>query len=70
MGMLKVLNKQGDMEIPFTETDHRQAKQQFAKLLKQGFWAYSKDGAHGGEVLRSFNPSAEEIVLLPQLRGG
>jgi len=70
MSVLRVLNKAGDMEIPFTEEDHRQAKKQFTKLLKAGYWAYKKDGAHGGAVLREFDPSAEEIVAHPPLVGG
>ena len=74
MGLLRILGKDGDREIPWDPADPQQlddVRCGFETLLRQGYQAYSLD-ANGrtGEHLRQFNPDAAEIVLAPRFRGG
>ena len=74
MGLLRILGKDGDREIPWDPADPQQLEDVrcgFETLLRQGYQAYSLD-ANGrtGEHLRQFTPEADEIVLAPRFRGG
>ena len=74
MGLLRVLNKGGDKEIPWDPEDREQledARFVFETLLREGYQAYSlaEDG-RTGEFLRRFTPEAHEIVLAPRFVGG
>lgn len=70
MGKLRVLDRNGDIEIPWTATDQGAARQEFDRLIRAGWWAYKIEGPQGGEVLRKFDPTAETVVLTPRLQGG
>jgi hypothetical protein len=74
MGLLKILGKGGDREIPWDPADPQQlaaVRCGFETLLSEGYQAYSlDDNGRTGEHLRQFNPDASEIVLAPRFRGG
>jgi hypothetical protein len=74
MGRLRVLDKGGDKEIPWTPGDREQlddARCVFETLLRAGYQAYSLEAdGRTGEVLRRFQPAAHEIVLAPRFVGG
>ena len=74
MGLLRILGKDGDREIPWDPTDPQQLDEVrggFETLLRAGYQAYSLDDTgRTGEQLRQFHPDAAEIVLAPRFRGG
>jgi hypothetical protein len=74
MGLLRVLGKSGDKEIPWNLEDREQlddARSVFEALLREGYQAYSlEENGRSGEFLRRFKPEAHEIVLAPRFRGG
>jgi hypothetical protein len=74
MGLLRVLNKGGDKEIPWTPEDREQlddARFVFETLVREGYQAYSlEENGRTGEFLRRFQPEAYEIVLAPRFQGG
>lgn len=74
MSTLHILDGTGDTRTEWSATDAETiafAETQFAEKRAQGYLAYSvpSDGSTG-EVLHSFDPSAEAIVLSPPLVGG
>jgi hypothetical protein len=74
MGLLRVLDKGGDKEIPWDPEDREQlddARFVFETLMRAGYQAYRLE-ANGrtGEFLRRFKPEAQEIVLAPRFVGG
>ena len=72
MGKLRVLNKTGDREIPWTAEDTvslQTAEEAFFEHQKHGFAAFAKiNGGH--ELIRSFDADAEEILVIGPLAGG
>ncbi len=71
---LIALDETGDTKLIWDEdaTDEVEAaKATFDRLRKKGYVAYSvnKKGDKG-EVLTEFDPTAEKIILAPQLKGG
>jgi hypothetical protein len=74
MGLLRVMGKGGDKELPWNPTDREQlddARFVFETLLHEGYQAYSlEENGRTGELLQRFKPEAHEIVLAPRFRGG
>jgi hypothetical protein len=72
--VLHILDATGDTKIIWdagmpAEVDNARAT--FEKLRRNGYVAYSvAKGGEKGEVLRSFDPAAERIILAPQTVGG
>ncbi len=47
------------------------AKEQFEKFRKKGYWAYKVNRlGNKGEVVTSFDPEAEKLIMAPQVSGG
>jgi len=47
------------------------AKKQFDDLTGKGFTAYRCDkNGDKGELIRTFDPNAEAIILVPRMKGG
>lgn len=75
MGELAIMDReQGDLKViwnPANADEVAAAKAQFDSLTGKGFLAY-KVAAEGGkgQQIRTFDPSAEKIILAPALRGG
>lgn len=71
---LIVLDHTGDTKTiwdPDKPEEVEQARETFAKLRKKGYMAYSVDRkGEKGAVLREFDPSAEKMILAPQMVGG
>jgi hypothetical protein len=74
MGLLRVLGKGGDKEIPWNPEDREQlddARFVVETLLREGYQAYSlEENGRTGEFLRRFKPEAHEVVLAPRFQGG
>jgi hypothetical protein len=70
-----VMDRTGDTRHAFSPTDEasvKEAMERFEDLTKkQGHTAAKRHkGASGGEVIRQFDPTAEETLFVPQLKGG
>lgn len=64
----------GDDVILWDKNDLQQIKEaseMFAKLKALGYAAFKVvNGKKGGEFLKDFDPSVEEIMMIPATRGG
>jgi len=47
-----------------------EAERRFKELTGAGFTAAKRIGDGGSEIVRSFDPTAEETIFIPRLRGG
>ena len=71
---LYVLDGSGDSRFMWSKDNPDEitaAKKQFKSLKDKGYIAYKVNAAgEKGEVLREFDPTAEKIIMAPQLVGG
>ena len=71
---MAVMDSTGDTKLIWEEENRDEveaAREMFDSLKKKGYLAYAvnKKGDKG-DVLDRFDPSAEKIIMSPQLRGG
>lgn len=54
------------------EDEVEAARATFDKLTKKGYIAFRAEGkdGHQGEKIKSFDPDAERIILVPKIAGG
>jgi hypothetical protein len=73
-GILAVLDKSGDTEVRWNrnrEAEVEAARTTFDSLRAKGYMAYRMTASGSrGEVIREFDPTAERIILAPQMVGG
>jgi hypothetical protein len=74
-GMMRKMNRKGDGSVFWNKNDPKDvalAERFFKAAKKEGMAAYRVEGEDGkrGEVIREFDPEAERIIFVPQLRGG
>jgi hypothetical protein len=68
-----VMDHTGDTRHQFDPADAAavvKAEARFKKLTGAGFTAAKRVGDGKSEVLRSFDPTAEETLFFPRLQGG
>jgi hypothetical protein len=68
-----VMNATGDTRYEFDPTDAdsvAKASARFKELTGAGYTAAVRQGAGASELIRDFDPSADETVFFPRLRGG
>jgi hypothetical protein len=68
-----VMDHTGDTRHQFDPADVRavaEAERRFKELTGAGFTAAMRLGEGKSEVLRSFDPTAEETLFIPRLKGG
>jgi hypothetical protein len=68
-----VMDATGDTRHEFDATDAAgvaEAEGRFRELTGAGFTAAVRRGEGRSELIRSFDPAAEETVFFPRLRGG
>jgi hypothetical protein len=68
-----VMDATGDTRHEFDAADAiavAEAERRFKRLTGAGFTAAARRGDGRSELLRSFDPSAEETVFFPRLQGG
>jgi hypothetical protein len=73
MAVQIVMDHTGDTRHHFEPADARavaEAEARFMELTGAGFTAAKRVGDGKSEVLRSFDPTAEETLFIPRLRGG
>lgn len=73
-GMLAVLSEKGDTKTIWDSDNADEvaaAKKQFDDLRAKGFLAFKvkKDGDKG-DLVTTFDPTAEKYILTPPVRGG
>ena len=73
MGKQIVMNATGDTRYEFNSADAvavAKAWTRFKELTGAGYTAAVRRGAGTSELIRDFDPSADETVFFPRLRGG
>ena len=74
IGTMHELNKSGDTKIVWDSENRKEiaaARKTYNDLKKQGFTAYSvKDSGKRKEIVHTFDPYAEKIILVPPMAGG
>ena len=68
-----VMNATGDTRHEFDPADAAavaEASTRFKELTGAGYTAAVRRGAGASELLRNFDPAADEAVFFPRLRGG
>lgn len=77
MGKLRVLDPSGDTVVDWMIGDHetvREAEDLFSRLLTQerrmAFARPAGGKAEDAEMIRSFDPTAEEILVVRPIQGG
>lgn len=64
----------GDTKIIWDEDNRDEvaaAQDTFTKLVKRGFKAFSvKANGEQGREVKEFDPSAEKLIMIPQMAGG
>jgi hypothetical protein len=68
-----VMDHTGDSRHQFDPADAAavaKAEARFKKLTGAGFTAAKRLGEGKSEVIRSFEPTAEETLFIPRLQGG
>ena len=72
--IMKILSEKGDERVTWDKLDGRQAKEaknRFAKLLKDGYKAFSVDpGGNKNRRIKEFDVDAEEILMIPPTAKG
>lgn len=70
MGRLRVMSKNGDDETRWHDEDSAAiAAKVFTDLLSKGHAAFAKTPT-GHEHIKTFDPNAEEIIVIRPLVGG
>lgn len=70
---LLILDRSGHRTLewsPALEASVAQARDVFNQLKADGHLAYTLNGEQAGVVLKAFDPTAETIILTPQMVGG
>jgi hypothetical protein len=73
MAVQIVMDHTGDTRHHFDPADARavaKAEARFKELTGAGFTAAMRSGDGKSDVLRSFDPTAEETLFIPRLQGG
>ena len=68
---LQILDHTGHTTVEFDEANVAEAMAKFQALVKEaGYTAAVKTGDGTHRVVREFDPTAEETLIIPRLKGG
>jgi hypothetical protein len=73
IGKMQVMDTSGHLEIKWSrdnEEEVESARDIFDEKTDAGYSAFKIEGTQRGERITEFDPKAEKIMLVPQLRGG
>ena len=74
MGEMAILGKEGDTKVIWDKTNEDEieaAEDQYDTLIDKGFKAFKvKKGGAKGTAMKSFDPNAGKIIMVPELVGG
>jgi hypothetical protein len=68
-----IMDVTGDTRHDFDINDEAavaEAKKRFDELTETGFTAAKRTGAGTSELVRNFDPTAQETLFFPRLKGG
>jgi hypothetical protein len=68
-----VMDHTGDTRHEFNPADAAElkaAEERFKEITGLGFTAAKRIGEGESQVIRSFDPTAEETIFIPRLQGG
>jgi hypothetical protein len=68
-----IMDRSGDTRHQFDPDDARavaEAERRFVELTQAGFIAAKRTGNGTSELIRQFDPAAQETVFIPRLVGG
>jgi hypothetical protein len=68
-----VMDTTGDTRYQFDASDQAavaEAEKRFMELTGSGFMAAKRTAAGQSELIRNFDPTVEETLFIPRLRGG
>lgn len=73
--VMAVMGKEGDLKTIWSKDEPDEvaaAKKQFEEMTGKGYVAFKVEGKAGdkGEIMRTFDPNAERVILCPPLKGG
>lgn len=73
--IIHTLDKSGDTRLIWDRSNQDEisaARKMFNELTAKQFVAYKAEGKEGkkGEVIRTFDESAERIIMVPRMVGG
>lgn len=72
--VMSIMSEEGDTKVVWDEENDvevEQARKTFNELKKKGYVAYQVNRkGDQGSVMTEFDPSAEKMILAPQMRGG
>jgi hypothetical protein len=73
MGVIRWMCAEGDRQVAWSETDTEsleRARQMVERAFAEGRGVFAVDGDGVGQRLHRFDPTAREIVVIPQIKGG
>ena len=70
MGKLQIMDHTGHTTIPYDKDKCAEAMEKFDALIKDKYTAAKKGEDGKFTVSRTFDPTAEEVIMIPQLQGG
>lgn len=73
MGMIRWMSAEGDTQVAWDETDTasmERAREMVERAFEEGRGVFSIDEKGEGVRLKRFEPSARQIVVIPQIKGG
>jgi hypothetical protein len=73
MSVLRILNSSGDTALEWDVTDPEgieKIRAEFDNLMSKNMIAFRVDSPTSGEVIKSFDPEAKEIIVSAPLVGG
>ncbi len=74
MGEIREMSSKGDLKLSWNSDNEKEvaaAKEVFDKKTKDGWTAFGEKRLGGkGDRIRTFDPDAERIVLVPNIAGG
>lgn len=73
MGVIRWMCSEGDTQVAWDAADEASmagAREMIERAFVEGRGVFRIDADGVGERLHGFDPTAREIVVIPQLRGG
>lgn len=73
MSEMRMLGMCGDIKLSWNSSNIEEVKtvrETFDKKIIQGWSAFREKGGFKGDKIRTFDPDAERIVLVPPISGG
>lgn len=73
MQVLKILTSSGETVLEWNRADAQSVedvRREFNSLIKSGFQAFRIDSPTTGELIRKFQPKAQEIIMTAPMMGG